>query len=128
MSKFRFDRKAQRFRTQKAVLLEKMSNDAINHFKVDVFDSRSFDGTPWKPNKVQDGRQQLVKTARLRQGYRIMRRTANTRLIVNEVPYSVHHNNGTRHLPKRQLIGQTRKLRSMQRRDVNNYLRRGGKI
>lgn len=127
MSKFRFDRKAMNFRSKKSRLLERMANNAVNHFKVEVFDSRSFDGKSWAPNNVQDGRQQLVKTGRLRQGYKIAGRTQNSIKVINDVPYAVYHNEGTKHLPKRQLIGETRKLRATNTKLIDNYLRTSGK-
>jgi phage gpG-like protein len=127
MSKFRFDQKANAFKTQKAGLLQKMANDAINYFKIDVFDSKSFNGSPWAPNKVTDGRQQLVKTGRLRQSIRVLKRTNNSITVGSSVPYAKYHNEGTKNLPKRQFIGDAVKLKSLHRRDIDEYLRRVGK-
>lgn len=116
MSKFRFRDKAVRFRTQKSAILEKMANNAVNYFKVESFDSRSFDGVPWAPNKKQDGRQQLVKTARMRQSITILERTNNSRKVGSNVPYAKYHNEGTKHLPKRQFIGNARKLEAQNKK------------
>lgn len=122
MSKFRFDRKAQKFRSRKSAILEKMANNAVNYFKVDAFDSRSFDGVPWAPNQKQDGRQQLVKTGRLRQSITILRRTNDSRVVGSNVPYAQYHNNGTSHLPKRQFIGAAKVLESQNRKYLNSQI------
>lgn len=110
MSKFQFNRKAQKFRSRKSALLEKMANNAVSYFKVETFDNRSFNGVPWSPNKVQDGRQQLVKTGRMRESITILSRTNDSRKVGTNVPYAQYHNEGTARLPKRQFIGKSRKL------------------
>jgi phage gpG-like protein len=110
MSKFQFNRKAQKFRSRKSAVLENMANNAVNHFKVEAFDRRSFDGKSWEPNKKQDGRQQLVKTGRMRESITILSRTSDTRKVGTNVPYAQYHNEGTKHLPKRQFIGSSREL------------------
>lgn len=112
MSKFQFNRKAQKFRSRKSSILEKMANNAVNHFKVEAFDRRSFDGVAWAPNKEQDGRQQLVKTGRMRESISILSRTSDSIKVGSNVPYAKYHNEGTDHLPKRQFIGGSRELES----------------
>lgn len=105
MSKFHFDRKAQKFRTRKSVLLEKMANNAVHTFKVDAFDNRSLNGKTWVPNKVQTGRQQLVKTGRMRTSISIIKRMTNSIIIGSEVPYAKYQNNA-----KHEFIGNDRVL------------------
>lgn len=110
MSKFHFDKKAQVFRSRKSAILEKMANNAVHVFKVETFDNKSFDGRPWKPNKVSDGRQQLVKTGRMRQSITILRRSTEYITVGSNVPYAAYHNSGTNRLPQRKFIGKNRAL------------------
>jgi phage gpG-like protein len=110
MSKFKFREKAQKFRSRKSAILEKMANNAVIYFKVDSFDKQSFDGRHWAPLKKPDGRQPLVKTGRMRQSITILKRTSDTRLVGSEVPYAGFQNRGTAHIPGRQFIGHSREL------------------
>jgi phage gpG-like protein len=124
MSKFKFGEQANRAQTKKAALLVKMANDAIHYFKIEVFDSKSFNGVPWTPNKKQGtGYQQLVKTGRMRNSIRILRRTNNSIDVGTNVPYAKYHNEGTSKLPKRQFIGETKKLKGVFDKDIAAYLR-----
>lgn len=124
MSKFRFNRKAQRFRSRKSAILEKMANNAVNHFKVTVFDRQSFDGKAWAPLKNPDAtRQPLVKTGRLRESITILSRTKDSRRVGSNVPYAKHHNEGGKHLPKRQIIGKSRELEAENRRYLNTQIK-----
>jgi phage gpG-like protein len=116
MSKFKFREKAMKFRSKKSAILEKMANNAVTYFKVDTFDKRSFDGVPWAPNKEQDGRQQLVRTGRMRQSITILSRTSDSVVVGSSVPYAKYHNEGTKHLPKRQFIGSSKELEEMNNR------------
>lgn len=127
MSKFRFDAKAQTAKTQKGVLLLRMANEAVNYFKVDVFDSKSFDGVGWKPNIKQDGRQQLVKTGRMRESIRVLSKTNNTIIVGSDVPYANFHNEGSGRMPKRQFIGEAKKLKLKFEIYISDYLKRVGK-
>jgi len=123
MSKFRFDRKAARFRSRKRALLERMANNAQYEFKVVSFDSRSFNGRAWTPNKIQDGRQQLVKTSRMRDSITILSRTANSIKVGTNVPYAKYHNDGTATLPKRQFIGKNQRVESKNKQLISAYLK-----
>lgn len=111
MSKFHFDRKAQKFRSRKSAILERMANNAIHVFKVEAFDNRSFDGKAWVPNKIPTGRQQLVKTSRMRSSISIIRRTADSRTVGSEVPYAKYQNN-----EKHRFIGNNRALEAKNKR------------
>lgn len=105
MSKFHFDRKAQKFRSSKSALLEKMANNAVVAFKVDAFDNKSLNGKAWIPNKVDTGRQQLVKTSRMRTSITILKRTPDSRTVGSDVPYAKFQNN-----EKHEFIGNDRVL------------------
>ncbi len=123
MSRFRFDLKAKRMKSGKSGLLDRMANNAIYEFKVVSFDKRSFDGKAWEPNKTQEGRQQLVKTGRMRQGFVISRRTSDSRDITNNVLYFEYHNAGTSKMPKRQMMGKTKNLTRKNDLLIKAYLR-----
>jgi phage gpG-like protein len=108
-------------------LLEKMGNEAVNHFKVDVFNAESFDGAHWKPRQKDDGRRLLVKTGRLRSSIRVMKRTRNSITVGTDVPYAEFHNKGTDRLPKRQFIGESKVLKRKFDGYISDYLKRVGR-
>lgn len=113
MSKFRFREKVKKFEVKKRAIIEKMAVNALNYFKVETFDKRSFDGKPWAPLKNDAGRQPLVKTGRMRNGFKYNKYfgTYITRVdIVNNVPYFQYHNEGTKTIPKRQMMGDSKQL------------------
>lgn len=113
MSKFQFLRKAAKFKAQVPSMLDRMANNAVNHFKVTNFDAKGFvDETvkPWTPIKNSDGRQPLVKTGRLRGSITILGRSLNSRLVGSSVPYAAYHNEGTSRLPQRKMIGNSKSL------------------
>jgi phage gpG-like protein len=119
VSKFRFDKK--KIDTNK--LLTVMSNNAVNYFKVDVFNSESFDGKAWVPKKVKDGRRTLVKTSRMRSSIRELKRGRNYVQIGSDVPYSKYHNEGTNHIPKRQFIGKAKQIENYNRISIQKAQR-----
>jgi len=113
VSKFNFLRKAAKFRQAMPQLLDRMANNAVYQFKVVNFDAKGFvDGSlkPWKPNKVDTGHQQLVKTGRMRESIRVLGKTFNSRLVGSDVPYAEYHNDGTTRLPQRKFIGNAKQL------------------
>lgn len=110
MSKFKFRAKAAKFKANEGQILDKMANEAVIEFKVNAFDKQGLDGNKWKPNQKQEGRQQLVKTGRMRQSIRILKKTAHTREVGSDVPYAEFHNEGTGRLPQRKFIGRSRAL------------------
>lgn len=113
MSKFQFLRKAARFKQQVPRLLDRMANNAVYQFKVVNFDASGFvDSTiqRWEPNQKPDGRQQLVKTGRMRESIRKLSSTYWSRLIGSDVPYAEFHNEGTSRLPQRKFIGESKQL------------------
>lgn len=124
MSKFRFDLKAQKFRRASGQLLDEMANNAVYEYKVVSFDKRSFDGVPWAPNKVQDGRQQLVKTGRMRQSIKVLSKTHDSRTVGSDVPYAEYHNAGTKDLPQRKFIGRNKKLEAKNGKLIITYLKK----
>lgn len=129
MSKFRFDRIAGRMKRDLQVVLDKMANNAVNHFKVDNFNAEAFiDEVPkrWAPRKKPDaGRRLLVKTGRGRQSIKVLSRNRNTRKIGTLVPYMELHNRGIPgRLPKRQFVGNSRVLERKNHRLVLQFLRK----
>jgi phage gpG-like protein len=113
MSKFQFLRKAAKFKSQVPAMLDRMANNAVNHFKVTNFDAKGFvDMTvkSWAPIKNNDGRQPLVKTGRMRDSITVLGRSLNSRLVGSNVPYAPYHNSGTSRLPQRKFIGNSKQL------------------
>lgn len=94
-------------------MLDRMANNAVNHFKVTNFDAKGFvDMTvkSWAPIKNSDGRQPLVKTGRMRDSITILGRSLNSRIVGSNVPYAEYHNAGTARLPQRKFIGNSKVL------------------
>lgn len=91
-----------------------LGNAAVNHFK-DSWKNQGFDDnivTPWKPtkpNKKNRGRAILVRTGRLRRSFDYYP-TLNRVIVINDTPYSVYHNYGTKRLPQRRFMGRSRTL------------------
>jgi phage gpG-like protein len=113
MSKFQFLRKAAKFKAAVPQMLDRMANNAVNHFKVTNFDAKGFVDASvrsWAPIKEADGRQPLVRTGRMRASITILGRSFNTRLIGSDVPYASFHNTGTKSLPQRKMIGNSKAL------------------
>ncbi|HMG89259.1 MAG TPA: hypothetical protein VK589_04345 [Chryseolinea sp.] len=128
MSKFNFHKIAGRMKAELQVVLDKMANNAVNHFKVDNFNAEAFiDEAPkrWARRKQPDpGRRLLVKTGRGRQSIKVLSRNGNTRKVGTLVPYMALHNTGTRTLPKRQMIGKSRRLERINHRLVLRFLKK----
>jgi len=130
MSKFNFHKIAGRMKADMKITLDKMANNAVNHFKIDNFEAQAFiDDTPqrWAPrksNKDNAGRRLLVKTGRGRQSIKVLSRYGNTRKVGTLVPYMALHNTGTRTLPKRQMIGKSRRLERRNHRFVLQFLKK----
>lgn len=131
MSKFRFNQLANSFKAALPGLLDRMANNAVNHFKIVNFDSQAFvDDAPqrWAPRKSKRdnaGRRLLVKTGRMRESIKVLSSIGNTRKIGTLVPYSKYHNDGVPgRLPKRQFIGNSRRLERKNAKLIQDYLRR----
>lgn len=101
---------------EKRILPVVIGNKVKNHFKLgfrkgggQTDDSRG----GWKPRKVNTGRRRaiLVKSGNLRADLR-RRETSFNRTVVGTraVDYSSYHNEGTRKLPKREHIGDSREM------------------
>jgi phage gpG-like protein len=119
MSKFHFLRKAALLKSAKPVILDQMANNAVYHFKVTNFDAAGFvdNGVKkWAPIKNGNGRQPLVKTGRMRESITILRRSVNARVVGSVVPYASYQNDGTKNLPQRKFIGDSKQLGNKNKR------------
>jgi phage gpG-like protein len=130
MSKFRFDKRAARFKREIPRLLDTMANNAVNHFKIDNFNAQGFiddsvQRWPARKSKRDDaGRKILVKTGRGRESIKVLSRYGNKRKIGTLVPYMNYHNAGAGRLPKRQIIGNSKKLERKNARILKTFLKR----
>jgi phage gpG-like protein len=141
MSKFRFDLKAKEFRAEQERALLQMAMFAVNQSKVKAFDTESWNGRKWARRKdgvktgiiksswagqvatADTGRRLLVKTGRMRNSIGILHRTKRSITWGSAVPYAKYHNEGTKHLPKRQFIGMTTEMKRYNAQVLRNYLR-----
>jgi phage gpG-like protein len=123
MSKFHFNQKAERFKAQIPVILDVMANQAINHFKGDVFNEKAFDGKKWEPKKEDDGYSLMIKSGKLRGGFHVTAKTKFTRIIGNNVDYFIYHQEGGKHLPQRKMMGETKKLKRQQQATLRRFMK-----
>ncbi len=102
----------------RAQLPKKLGNEAINHFK-DNWRKQGFDDNtvaPWKKrkNNLDPGRAILVGkgygAGRLRRSFNSVVQNSRRVLVINDTPYSVYHNYGTKRLPQRKFMGRSRNL------------------
>lgn len=128
MSKFGFNKLAKRIETQVQPVLDHMANNAVNFFKVDVFEAQGFiDETvqrwPGRKSKRDNaGRKLLVKSGKGRASIKVLSRSKYSRRVGTAVPYMELHNVGTSRLPKRQFIGQSRRLERQNLKLLNRFL------
>lgn len=119
-----------------------LANQAQNHF-VDAFRTQGWEGEAWKepkrripgtpeykyPKNKDLGRRTratLVKTGALRRATGMSIRVVSfvkTELVV-ALPYAKYLNEGTAHIPKREFIGQSKKLTGMQIDKINEYFKK----
>lgn len=122
MSKFHFNKR--KINTDQ--LLNVMANEAVNYFKVDVFEQEGIDGQKWKSRKDNDSsRRLLVKTGHMRQSIRVMKKGKNFRQVGTDIPYAQYHNKGTEHIPQRKFIGQSKTLARKLNRFVEKAVKTG---
>lgn len=79
--------------------LPKLVGSEVRNFALDSFKRQGFLGDtfePWKRRKSKKGagRAILVKTGRLRRGWRVQQANWNAVIIANDVPYAKAHNDG----------------------------------
>lgn len=103
-----------------------MANEAVNYFKIDVFEQQGIDGNRWKDRKDNDSsRKLLVKTGHMRQSIRVMRKGANYRQVGTDIPYAQYHNKGTNHIPQRKFIGESKELSRRLKKHVFQFVKTG---
>lgn len=128
MSKFHFTSLSRQLKAKYPEILEKMANEAVNHAKVTNFDREAFvdDQTDkWparKSRRDNAGRRLLVKTGKLRQSIRILSRASNKIQIGTLVHYGKYHNFGTKRLPKRQFLGDSRVVDRKNNKILQGYI------
>lgn len=119
MSKFRFDRR--KVDTNKLLIV--LGNNAVNYFKIDTFNKQAFDGDKWKELKKPTDRRKLVKTGRMRQSIRVLKRSSRYIQVGTDVPYAQYHNEGSKYIPKRQFIGKSRQLNRINEKTINRFVK-----
>jgi phage gpG-like protein len=118
MNSFNLGGKLKEFNRIKIAIVDSLANEAVNFFKIDVFEAEGFidQGVKrWpkrKPGtKRNSGRRLMVDTGRLRQSGRVLRKVPGVSARVGyPVHYAGYHNEGSKDLPKRQLVGTSYEL------------------
>jgi phage gpG-like protein len=106
-----FTRIKSNWNREKKSLPLQIAKTAENHFK-ENFRQGGFINEfleKWAPRKKADtGRAILVKSGGLKRGIRAVPGYNFQEIrIANDVPYAQAHNEGTKHLPKRQIMGRS---------------------
>lgn len=90
--------------------------EAINHFTLN-FRKQGFDDDgvkKWQPRKRErkrdSGRAILIKTGQLRRSLIKRKADKSAVYIISSLPYANRHNEGIKGMPKRQFVGDSRKL------------------
>lgn len=123
MSKFRFDLKARKFRSELNAMANRIGNLAVDHVKNEIFPSESFDGKKWAPPKKKQDHPLLQKTGRLRASIHVIRANSKGVKFGTSLAYGGYQNKGTRTIPARKFLGMDRKLASIIKKEVSLTLR-----
>jgi phage gpG-like protein len=119
-----------RWKAEVPKLVRSMTNDAATYFKTLVFNREGFDVQPqgrWKKRKKETkktiGKKILVSSGRMRRSI-----TANSRgnvgVISTNVPYAQYHMEGTKNMPQRKFMGDSRILNGKFELKINRVLNR----
>ncbi len=97
----------------RALLPKQLGNIAVSHFK-DSWRKQGFEDSfikLWqkRKNNTDAGRATLVKSGRLRRSF-TSEPTFNRVTVINDTPYGVYHNYGTKKLPQRRFMGKSQVL------------------
>ena len=150
MDRFNFDKVKKNLGKTNREILVVLSNQAQNYF-LDSFNKQGFDGKPWKEvqrridgtraykypktrglqrrtSPILVGAGYKTRGGTLRRAVAGMARTAqigNDKLrMVVDVSYASYHNDGGKHLAKRQFVGQTAELTRMQKQKIDEIISR----
>jgi len=127
MDKLNLGKKLANYKANKPRLMRLIANNAVNFFKVTNFEAEGFvdNGVKkWKPRKDKDtGRRLLVKTGRGRQSIHTQLISAEKVVIVADAPYMKYHNDGTKKLPQRKFMGNSRTLDRQNIKIVESFIK-----
>lgn len=120
--------------------MQAIGNNSVNFFKVTNFNAQSFVDTipnKWAPLKKPVGppgrkangqfsanRKILVNTGAGRQSIRLVEYTPFTAVVRAEAHYMQYHNEGTKHLPKRQFMGDSQVLAKQNETILRRHLKK----
>lgn len=132
MSQFGFDKVLNNLTRVKRELPKMVANDTKNYF-LNSFKVEAWDGKAWelpkrrkkKHPKGRDRSKTLVQTGKLRRAVSNSLKTATWEVIkfdVTDVNYAAYNNFGTKTIPQRQFIGQTKELTKIQSNRIQNYM------
>lgn len=117
-----------RYRNRKHQLMRLIGNNAVNFFKVDIFDAQGWiDGgavNRWAPRKgnTRKGGKILVDSGRGRQSITMTKITVESVTIESGADYMRYHNEGTMKMPKRQFMGESKTLNKQSLEIIKKFL------
>ena len=137
MGKWNFDKIEREMPRLKRELPIICGDLAVNFFR-GTFNKQGFDGVKWKEvqrrtqgtkaykyaTKAARTRAILVKSGALRRGTLRKYTSFAKTIIQNEMPYAKVHNEGSKKMPKRQFIGQSKNLDKQTIQEIDRYVKK----
>lgn len=113
MNKLRLRKKLKEYKRKRLTTIRKIAKNSVIFFKVKNFGVEGFIDSSvdrWKPRKKKRPGRLLVKTGKGRASIREKSVSTKGAVIEAGADYMKYHNEGTKHLPKRQFMGNSGKL------------------
>lgn len=124
-NKLNTDKTLRNFISKKRVILSKIANNTVNYFQSDVFDSQGAAiGNRWKQSErsKKDGGKTLQKTGRGKRSIKEKILSDSRAVISAQAEYMGYHQTGAGNNPKRQFMGNSKRLLDQNEQIINREL------
>jgi len=105
-------------------ILDEIADSAIKNYKQNFKEKGKRLEAPWPPRKRSYPHPILVKTGKLKRGFKKESVTNKKAVITNPVEYAKYHQFGTRKLPIRKIIGYSKVIRDIIIGKYTKYIRK----
>lgn len=128
MDKLGFGNKIKAFASAKKRIMRAVAQNSLTFFKVKSFDDQGFTDrtlSRWAPRKENrdSDRKLLVDSSAGRSSIHIAKQTDEMALIAAEAEYMRFHNEGTKKLPKRKFMGDSKVLDAQNKKIIGREMR-----
>lgn len=125
MSQFHFDQKIQELEQAFAQEIPKEVAEQTRDYFINAFDSKSWDGNQWEPDKEPTD-DQGVKTGALRDALMdSIKVSEDGKVEISiDLDYAAYFNDGTDRIPARQFVGDTEELSKIQQNIIHENITR----